>query len=149
MSRPRYHVADPLDQILCHMRGLDEWTDKAYRDNYVTGPGCDGFDKLKQLEREGFVYQSRRPGFIPSDSVVFRCTDLGKARAQSAHNRAKPKLTRSQKRYRDYLAEDSSETFGEWLMREERLRKRKRDGLPPPQPYLAWLDSFDDDSIPF
>jgi len=135
MTRPRYHVADPLDQILCHMRGLDEWTHKAYRNLYVTSEGAPELAQLRELEAGGFVYQSQSPGFIPKESRCFRCTDLGKARAQSAHIRAKPKLTRGQKRYRDWLAEDSSRTFAEFL------------GIKPKRREREYLGSYLDESI--
>lgn len=113
--KPRYHVADPLDAILCHMRGLNERCDDSDRNLFVSGGSGEDFERLIALEAGGFVERLRTPKFCAASDVVWRCTDLGSARARTAHNRAKPKLTRSQRRYLDFLNADCGASFGEWL----------------------------------
>ena len=140
MTRPRYRQPDnDEDRILRHMLSLDEFNDKPRPRHYLSEHLSNDWHTLRSLEKDQMVYGVRSPSFVPENSRTFVLTALGKARAQSAHSRAKPKLTRGQKRYRDYLAADCSETFMEWLKLEANRKRREREGLPPYPSSIAWL----------
>lgn len=102
--------------ILQHALGLDDYGQgNAYRNYYVATCGSDDYQRCKVHEEAG---RMKRHG--PSSlyggmtSFCFVVTDAGREYVRE-HSPTPPKLTRSQKRYRQYLAQDSGLRFGEWL----------------------------------
>lgn len=107
--------------ILQHTLGLDaHGRGRAYRNSYVVGPGCDGYERCRELVELGLMVE-HRGSELSGGSPVFRATAAGEAWVRS-ESPPPPRLTRSQQRYRRYLDADSSFKFGEWL-KLERFRK--------------------------
>lgn len=101
-------------RILQHALGLDSFGQgSCYRNHFVTGVGSADFPACVELVGMGLMTQA--PGSsISGGDDIFRVTDAGRAYAIE-HSPEPPKLTRSQRRYEDYLAEDSGLSFGDWL----------------------------------
>lgn len=103
-----------LLHILRHSLGLDEYgRGTFYRNHFVTGEGSKDHADCMQLVTDGFM-TVRSGNELSGGDDVFRVTEAGKA-AVAEHSPAPPKLTRSQKRYQDYLDADCSMTFIEYL----------------------------------
>lgn len=103
-------------EILQHSLGLDEHGQgKSYRNHYVSGDGCDGWDTLLDLVSRGLM--TRSPGSsITGWDDCFTVTEAGRAYV-AEHSPKPPKLTRAQRRYRDFIAADCGLSFCEWLQR--------------------------------
>ena len=100
--------------ILQHALGLDEYGQGSfYRNHYVTGEGCDGYDDCRALADAGLMAEHPPRELFGGDSC-FVVTQAGK-NAVRRESPPPPNLTRSQQRYRDYLRSDSRLKFGEWL----------------------------------
>lgn len=102
--------------ILQHSLGLDEHGQgRAYRNHFVTdADGPDG-QLCRVLTFMGLMVE-HAPSEITGGMPCFVVTPDGE-KAVREQSPPAPKLTRSQRRYRDYLASDSSLEFGEWLKR--------------------------------
>lgn len=98
--------------ILQHSLGVDQYgRGQQYRNHFCAG-GKDR-DTCRELVAAGYMTEHRASD-ITGGNPVFTVTREGRiAMAEASPKR--PKLTRSQRRYRDYLDADSSLTFGEWL----------------------------------
>lgn len=90
-------------EILQHALGLDEygrfprnWTDYT-RNHFAAGAGDE--PSCRELISLGYMKEHARTGTFP----YFNCSPKP------------PKLTRSQRRYRDFLDADSGLSFGEWM----------------------------------
>lgn len=113
-------------EILQHSLGVDQYGQgNQYRNHFCAGasdePTC------RELVDLGYMYVFR-PNASPYPYYNCSVTDAGKA-AMLAESPKPPKLTRSQKRYREFLhsgAGDSSGPRGDY----ERLDSR---GFRPPQ----------------
>lgn len=111
-------------EILQHSLGLDEYGQgRAYRNYYVSGEGCTGWDTLLDLERRGLLKRHPMPSALTGGGVCFTVTEAGR-RYIAEHSPKPPKLTRSQRRYRDFIAEDCGLRFGEWLRSRNHLGER-------------------------
>lgn len=102
--------------LLQHALGLDKFgRGRAYRNHFVTSPGCTDWKDCCALVKGGLLHDHGARE-IAGGSHVFSVTDEGRAyvRTHSAHM---PKFTRSQLRYLRWLDEDSGVGFGEWLRR--------------------------------
>lgn len=101
--------------ILQHALGLAQ-NDRppAYRNRYVVEPDCDSFDDCRSLVDAGLMVDHGAHR-IAGGMHCFSATDEGERIAREAWESAKPKLTRAQRRYRDWLASDCGLSFGEWL----------------------------------
>lgn len=98
--------------ILQHSLGLDRYSNgRKYRNHFVAGP--DDAVKCRNLVAMGYMTEHKRSELSGGDPV-FTVTSSGIAAMYDATPKP-PKLTRSQKRYRDYLDSDSGFSFGEWL----------------------------------
>lgn len=98
--------------VLQHALGLDKYGQgEMYRNHFCAG-GTD-----EQICRE-LVEMGYMRVFAPNASPLpyYNCTvtQEGK-RAVREQSPAPPKLTRSQKRYREFLEADTGRKFGEWL----------------------------------
>lgn len=103
-------------------RGVDY-----YRAHFVTGPGGDDFAACRLLCERGLMVD-RGPQEAMAGSHLFQVTAAGKAVASAALP-PPPKLTRSQRRYREWLDTDGCcGRFGEWLKHRTYLAKA---GLSP------------------
>jgi len=110
-------MTDEATRTLFHMLGLDPDLEKlhAYRNHFVAGPGHHDNGHLAELVEAGLVVEVRRPGFLADDDQVYMATDEGKAFAMREATARIPKLTRSQRRYRDWLEYDCGLSFGEFI----------------------------------
>jgi hypothetical protein len=105
--------------ILQHAIGRDEYgrprsaANPEFRNHFVTGPGSTDYDLCCEATAEGLM--TRTPGnAITGGDDVFRVTDAGRAWVRE-NSPEPPKLTRSQRRYEEFLGADSGLSFGEWL----------------------------------
>jgi len=97
--------------ILQHSLGVDQYGQgQMYRNHFCAGeddePAC------RALVAKGFMKQHATTAMLP----YFNCnvTDEGK-RVMKERSPKAPILTRSQKRYREFLDADSGVSFREWL----------------------------------
>lgn len=122
MNIPHHHVggAGQLTaqlHILQHALGVDQYgRGKQYRNHFVTGEGSDDFGACMALVDAGLM--TRTPGnAITGGDDLFRVTPKG-VDYVALHSPAPPpapKLSRSQKRYLNYLNVDPGCSFAEWI----------------------------------
>ena len=99
-------------EILQHALGADEFG-KRPRDsrNYFCA-GTDDEADCRALIELGYMQEHGKREWLP----YLNCSVTGEGiNAVLRESPAPPKLTRSQKRYRDYLDADCNMKFGEWL----------------------------------
>lgn len=101
-------LTDKQADILLHMTGLDS-SEEAYRSHFVAGKGHEDLPTLAELEVGGLVALARTPGFCDPADIVYITTPAGISAAQRARIARKPKLTRSQERYRKWI--EISDTY--------------------------------------
>lgn len=104
-------------EILQHALGLDRYGQGAmYRNHFCAG----GDDEVvcRELVALGYMQTFER-SYLPYYNCLV--TESGK-RAVRAESPVPPKLTRSQKRYREFLEADTGYSFIEWLTRERARR---------------------------
>ena len=97
-------------QILQHALGLDQYGQgKMYRNHFCAGG--DDEATCRELVAMGYMETFTR-SYLP----YYNCTvtDAGKEAVRRESPPA-PKLTRAQRRYRDYLRADTGRGFMEWL----------------------------------
>lgn len=115
MNRPQEQALSASElTILQHSLGADRYGRlKGERNHYVAG----GADAALCRGLVGQALMTEHPATaLTGGSPWFQVTPAGRTRMQ-AESPAVPKLTRAQQRYRDYLAADSHESFGQWLQR--------------------------------
>lgn len=98
--------------LLHHTLGLRVDQRTPYRNHFVASDGHHDIADLEALERLGLMGRARTPAFCHPSDIVFCTTDAGRALALEMLPEA-PKLTR----YREYLACDAQESFGEYLVK--------------------------------
>lgn len=108
----------PLLEILQHSLGCDEFgRGTMCRNHFVTGStGRDG-QLCLQLVAMGFMRDCGSRGELTGGDNLFVVTDAGKA-AMLRDSPAPPpakEMTRSQRRYDDFLRSDCGLSFREWL----------------------------------
>ena len=110
-------------QILQHSLGVDQYgRGEQYRNHFATGPGGSDWDVCQELADLGLMKRYEPKAWM-GGMYCFVVTDAGKAFV-AEKSPAPPKLTRSQKRYREFLKDDFFEgNFMDWLKENERLRK--------------------------
>lgn len=107
-------MRDESLHVLQHALGLDDngqgtW----YRNHFVCGPGHNDYERCEAHVAAGLMVRHEpRPLF--GGDYCYVVTDAGKEFVRSRAV-APPKLTRSQRRYREFLARDTGESFGEWI----------------------------------
>lgn len=108
-----------LLHILQHSLGVDQYgRGSMYRRHFVTdADGPDGKLCLQLCELGYMVNHGKRMGELTGGSDLFLVTDAGKeaVRSESPKPPPQPKLSRSQRRYQEFLDADSGLTFHEWL----------------------------------
>jgi hypothetical protein len=110
-----------LLHILQHALGRDEYGKNPngredYRNHFCAGDGHVDFARCREAVAHGFM-REHPPSVLSGGDHIFVVTDAGKAHV-AANSRPEPKLTRGQRRYREYLdssAADSGIRFGDWL----------------------------------
>src|ERR1700675_2922297 len=95
--------------ILQHALGVDQYGQGRMFRNYYVG----GESECRPLVALGFMTEHRASELTGGDPW-FRVTDIGKQAVRDL-SPAPPKLTRSQRRYREFLNADSGLSFGEWM----------------------------------
>lgn len=100
--------------ILQHALGLDQYGQgRPYRSHYVAGPGNSEWSLLGEMADEGLLVNFGSSEIYGGD-YCFAVTDRGRDFVR-VNSPAPPKLTRSQRRYRDFLDADSGLSFYEWI----------------------------------
>lgn len=108
--------------ILQHSLGVDEYgRGRQYRNHFVTGPGSDDFGVCQLIASVGLM-EDHGPQSMAGGMHCFTVTREG-IRCVSKHSPQPPKLSRSKRRYQEFLDADSGMSFGEWL----RLLKFRKD----------------------
>lgn len=107
-------------EILQHSLGLDQYGRGAATRNHFCA-GADDEPTCRELIALGYMRQHRTTEVFP----YFNCsvTKAGESAAR-AESPAPPKLTRSQRRYREFLRADSGMSFLEWI-RADAARKKE------------------------
>jgi hypothetical protein len=103
--------------ILQHSLGVDKFGQgRQYRNHFCTGPGSKDYDDCKSLVAAGLM--AEHPGSeLTGGDNLFTVTPAG-IDYVALHSPPVPpeqKLTRSQRRYRQYLASNCDWSFAEWL----------------------------------
>ena len=101
-------------QILQHCLGLDQYGEgRQYRNYFVTGPGSADYDDCLALVSDGLMTE-RAGNELSGGYPVFCVTPKG-GDFVKFNSPARPPESRSQKRYRAWLAQDCGLSFAEWL----------------------------------
>lgn len=100
--------------ILQHSLGVDEYGQgRQYRNHFCAG-GADE-EVCKSLVQLGYMQDHPKTDLFP----YYNCSVTAAGRRAMVDESPKPtKLTRSQKQYRQFLAADCGETFGQWMKRQ-------------------------------
>ena len=96
--------------ILWHTLGLTPERRESYRNYFVASNDHHDITTLRELEAMGLMEVGRSPAFLVEGSINFMVTGMGKAVALE-NLPFPPPLTR----YEQYLREDGSWSFGEYL----------------------------------
>lgn len=100
--------------ILRHALGVgDDGLEGSYRNHFVTGKGGADHQHCMALVARGYMVQ-RAGNAITGGDDLFTVNEAGRA-ALKEHTPPPPKLTRSQRRYQQFLSYDGGVTFGEYL----------------------------------
>lgn len=103
-----------LLHILQHSLGVDQYgRGQQYRNRFVTRPGSDDFPKCLELVSLGLM-RDHGAQTLASGDHCFTVTAEGKV-AMHMNSPTPPKLSRSQKRYQEFLEADSGLSFKDWL----------------------------------
>lgn len=110
---------DPNLHILQHALGLDDYGQgNAYRNHYVANEDGDSYVLcMAHVEAGRMTKHGPSEMYGGGTSFCFVVTESGRQHVKR-HSPSPPRLTRSQKRYRQYLAQDTGLRFGEWLCSE-------------------------------
>lgn len=104
-------------QVLQHSLGVDKYGNgEQYRNRFVTGPGSSDFAICRECVAAGLMEDYGKCEEF-GGSHIFEVTPKGidYVATESPKAPPKPKLTRSQKRYRDWQNQDSGLSFAEWI----------------------------------
>lgn len=103
-------------QILQHALGVDQYGQgKQYRSHFVTGAGSDDHPDCMALFEAGLMKRRANVEMYGGMNAFF-VTDEGRAFVV-ANSPPPPKLTRSQRRYQDWLDADCSLSFIDYYRR--------------------------------
>lgn len=124
----------PLLHVLQHALGRDQYGKSRdgradYRNHFCPGRGSVDFATCREAVAQGLMIE-HPPRALSGGDHVFTVTEAGKAYV-AANSLPEPKLTRGQRRYREWLgsaAADCGVTFGAWL-RDQGGRTARRDGV--------------------
>ncbi|RRJ96807.1 hypothetical protein Ga0100231_023865 [Opitutaceae bacterium TAV4] len=116
--------------ILQHSLGVDKYGQgNQYRNRFVTGPGSDDFADCRALADAGLMTDHGAREIFGGDHH-FTITPAG-IDAVASQSPKPPKVNRSKERskerYRQFLRQDTGESFRTWLLRNEHNRKVERE----------------------
>ena len=103
--------------ILQHSLGLDQYGQgRQFRNHFVTGPGSKDYADCCALVEAGLM-RNKGAGMLTGGDTCFVVTPAGTdfVALESPKRPPEPKRTRSQQRYRDFLASETSLSFAEWM----------------------------------
>jgi hypothetical protein len=109
-------MSDPTDRqlgLMRHALGISEDTRTSYRNYFAASPNCDDHAEWLTMVENGYA-TNHGPKPHYADLVFFSVTEKGEILARRFAPR--PKLTKSQARYRAYLDADMGCSFREYLM---------------------------------
>lgn len=106
-------------EIILHSLGLDQYGQGSmYRNRYVIGPSCDGYEECRCLYGAGMMKDHGACSWM-NGMHTFSVTEEG-IKAMRAQVPKPPKLSRSKQRYRAWLkVADCGMTFKEYMTRKE------------------------------
>jgi hypothetical protein len=110
-------VSASMLHILQHSLGVDaHGRGRQYRNHFVTGPGSSDHGDCCVLAELGLMTR-RKVSALSGGDYIFTVTPKGVeyVALNSPAPPPEPKLTRSQKRYREWLDADPGYSFAEWL----------------------------------
>lgn len=97
-----------------HALGLDDYGQGSwYRNHFVSGLECDGWEELCQLVELGLM-KRHEPRALFGGDCCFVVTEVGKQYVRE-HSPSPPKLSRSAARYQRWLRGGADMSFGDWL----------------------------------
>jgi len=100
--------------ILQHAQGLDRYgRGTRYRNRYTIGPGCDGWADCVALVEAGLMKNHGARDWM-GGMTTFSVTEAGDQVVRKQSPKA-PKVSRSKRRYQEWLRADGNMPFGEWL----------------------------------
>jgi hypothetical protein len=103
-----------------HALGLDDYGQGTwYRNHFVAGPECDGWEGLCALVELGLM-KRHEPRPLFGGDYCFVVTEEGK-RYVRENSPQPPKLSRSAARYRRWLRSGADMSFGDWLKEASRV----------------------------
>ena len=103
--------------ILQHSLGVNEYGEgRQYRNHFVTSPEIPDGKLCEELVSLGMM-RSQGARALAGGMHCYNVTPKGidAVALQSTARPPRPKLNRSQQRYRDYVDSETSLTFGEWI----------------------------------
>lgn len=111
--------------ILQHSLGLDEFgCGEHYRNRFVCGPGHSDFDACRAMVASGLMVE-RAGSVLTGGDSCFQVTQAGIDHVKASSPKP-PKITRSQRRYQDYLrVGECFESFRDYLTHVEWTRKNR------------------------
>lgn len=114
-SSPRTcSLSSELLHVLQHSLGVDKYGQgNQYRNHYVTSPECKDGKLCQELVGHGFM-KDHGPQSLASGMHCYSVTPNG-IDAVAFKSPNPPKLTRSKKRYAEFLRSDCGLTFAEWI----------------------------------
>ncbi|MDR3444726.1 hypothetical protein [Dyella sp.] len=103
--------------ILQHSLGVNQYGQGAqYRNHFVTGEGSKDHRACMELVAQGLMTKRSGSQLSGGDDVFFVTpAGIDHVALKSPAPPPEPKLTRSQKRYRDWIRADTGLSFAEWL----------------------------------
>lgn len=104
-------------RILQHSLGVNEYGEgNQYRNHFVTSPEIPDGKLCEELVSLGMM-TSQGPRALAGGMHCYNVTPQGidAVALQSPVRPPRPKLTRSQQRYRDYLESETSDSFSQWI----------------------------------
>jgi hypothetical protein len=99
--------------MMKHALGLN-YKETSFRNHYVSSKTGKDFDEWQYLVKNCLAVEMKS-SLIGYHFVCFQVTERGREIVKILIQKTKPKLTRSQKRYKAYLKSDTEETFIDWL----------------------------------
>lgn len=109
--------------ICQHALGLDCYGNgTGYRNHFVAGG--DDVVKCRELVTLGYM-REYRPSDLSGGCPVFAVIEAGRDAVKAESPKPK-KLTRSQRRYREFLDNDGMMKFGEWLKATHKEQSNER-----------------------
>lgn len=120
--RAPLNIAGPRHlEILMHALGMTTKS-QGSRNHYVCGEGGQDHRDCVELVAQGLMAR-HAPSALTGGEDCFTVTQAGRAYAL-ANRPPEPRLTRSQRRYVEYLDADGDMRFGEWLKSRGHSRER-------------------------